>query len=216
MSDIEILLILSLILISSALIDKAARLLRLPAIVGYMLLGIVLKIALSQNASNHDNIYTTFKVMADLGIACLLFRVGLTCKLSKLVRQLKNATWIWIGDFSLSCMGGFVTAYYLLDLGLAASLRVATAFTATSLGVSVGVWEQQKKLDSDTGRLMIDVAEMDDISGVFMLGLVFAIIPLMHQAGATPLAPQIATRIAFFLASSIGFALLCYLFTRYK
>lgn len=215
MSDIWILLLLALILISSALIEKLSHRITLPPVVGYMLLGILVKIGLQQHLSDQDAIFGIFKVLADLGIACLLFRVGLTCNLEKLLRQLKQASWIWVGDFSISFIAGFSCSFYLLGLGMATSLIVATAFTATSLGVTVAVWEQHKKLDTEAGRLMIDVAEMDDLSGVFVLGMVFAVIPILHDSSAGNLASQVSTKMFLFFLSAVGFGLFCYLFAKH-
>ncbi len=49
------------------------------------------------------------------------------------------------------------------------------------LGVSVTPWEEAKALESDNGALMLDVAELDDLSAVILLGIVFAIAPGLQE-----------------------------------
>ena len=74
-----------------------------------------------------------FEFLAELGIICLLFRVGLESDVIGLVSQLPKAFGILIGDVLISGVFGFITAYFLLKIALIPSLFVATAFTATSV-----------------------------------------------------------------------------------
>ncbi|WP_396254062.1 cation:proton antiporter [Halopseudomonas salina] len=87
-----------------------------------------------------------------------------------------------MANLTLAAVLGYVTARYALGLELIASLAVGVAMTATSVGVSLASWEEQGLVDTHNGRLLLDVAELDDIAGVVLMGLLLAIIPTLQQA----------------------------------
>ena len=156
-----------------------------------------------------------FEFLADIGIICLLFRVGLESKLAELIGQLRRASIVWLGNVSLSGLLGFFTAYFFLQLEMIPSLFVGTAMTATSVGISVGIWREAKAINSPNGELMLDVAEMDDISAVILMALLFAVAPVLRsQPDATLLPVLVNTATAFFFKALV-FGAFCFLFSRY-
>lgn len=188
---------------------------RLPAVVGFLFVGIAIRGIDEQWNLLEDSAEQMFLVLSNVGIACLLFRVGLESNLKGLLRQLKSAAVVWLGNFVVCGLFGFATAYWLLDLGLAASLIVSTALTATSVGVSVAIWQSEKALHSPRGELMVDVAELDDVSGVLLMGVLFAILPLLKNGETEALAPAFGRTVVLFslhLAAFLGF---CFLFSRF-
>jgi Kef-type K+ transport system membrane component KefB len=54
--------------------------------------------------------------------------------------------------------------------------------TATSVGVGVAVWREEGSLDSKRGQLFLDVAELDDISGILLMAVLFAVAPCCTMA----------------------------------
>ena len=188
--------------------------LELPALVGYMLAGILLRLADNQWQFLSEPVMTAFRFMADLGVVALLFKVGLESHPGALVAKLPRATVIWIGDVCLAAGIGFVAAFYLLGLGLVPSLVVATALTATSVGVSVATWDARGALNSDNGQLLVDVAELDDISGIALMALLFAVVPVL-LTGDGALWPLLASNAALFVLKITFFVLLCLVFALY-
>ncbi len=200
----------------AAIVSRAAfRKIGLPSIVGFLAVGLGLRAADDRWGLLAGPGSEMFDVLADVGIACLLFRVGLESNLQGLVRQLRRASVIWIGDFTVSGMLGFATAYWLLDLGLAASLIVGTSLTATSVGVSVATWQAENALKSARGQLMVDVAELDDVSGVLLMGVLFAVLPLLKTGSIEGLGPAFAETLGLFLLRLAAFLTFCYLFSRF-
>lgn len=188
--------------------------LELPALVGYMLFGILLRLADNQWQFLSEPVMTAFRFMADLGVVALLFKVGLESHPGALVAKLPKATVIWIGDVCLAAGIGFVAAFSLLGLGLVPSLVVATALTATSVGVSVATWDARGALNSDNGQLLVDVAELDDISGIALMALLFAVVPVL-LTGDGALWPLLASNAALFVVKITFFVLLCLVFALY-
>lgn len=187
-----------------------------PAMVGYLLLGVLMRLADSRWGFLDDETMEVFEFLAKIGVITLLFRVGLESDIRGLLKQLPKAGLIWIGDVLISGTAGFVTAFYILDLKLPASLIVATAFTATSVGISVAVWQNRNALKSPTGKLLIDVAEMDDISAVILMALLFSLLPLIKDAGnIASVLPSAGGTLGLFAVKFILFSALCLVFSLY-
>jgi len=203
-----------LIVIVSIVVRRWLEFLNLPAILGYITLGIFIRFLndcwdfLDENISN--NIY----FLSNVGIVVLLFRVGLESNIVQLIAQIRRASFIWTGDVLVSFATGFLFANKLLGFELVPSLVTAAALSATSLGVTAAVWRDAGALDSETGALLTDVAELDDISGVLLLALILALIPML-RAGDPINIVQVGSTTIVLLSKFILFCGLCFLFARY-
>lgn len=188
---------------------------RLPPVVGFLAIGLGLRWLHLQWDVLSAPAEQMYDVLSNVGIACLLFRVGLESNLKGLMEQLGRASYIWVGDFLVSGLLGFSVAYWLLDLGLPTSLIIGTALTATSVGVSVAVWQSEKSLRSPNGQLMVDVAELDDVSGVLLMGVLFAVLPLLKEGNTANIGPVLATTAGSFFIRLTAFLSFCFLFSRF-
>lgn len=155
-----------------------------------------------------------FDLLADIGIVALLFRIGLESHPSALAEKLPRASLIWLGNMAIAGAAGFVAARYLLDFGLIPSLLVATALTATSVGVSISPWEDRGLLQSSDGQLLIDVAELDDIAGVALMAMLLAAVPVLLNGSGSVL-PAVGVALGLFAAKLAFFVALCLMFTQF-
>lgn len=189
----------------------------LPSLIGFLALGLALRVADEAWGifSETDRVILSFAGKA--GLVTLLFRVGLESNLKGLLKQLRKASSIWMADVAVSGAVGYATAYYLLGMETITSLVVATAFTATSVGISVAVWQEMNALRSRNGELLIDIAELDDISAVILMALLFTVLPQLEGSGgpATVAIIPLAGQVGLFLLKLIGFGAFCFLFSRY-
>ncbi|MFP4119697.1 cation:proton antiporter [Coleofasciculus sp.] len=210
-----LILLVGAIITISILVKEGMTRLGLPSLVGYLVLGFLLRLADSQWQFLGESGQEIFDFLAEVGVISLLFRVGLESDLAGLIHQLARATKIWIGDIVVNGGLGFVTSYWLLGLAFIPSLFIAIAFTATSVGVSIGVWQEENATDSKYGELLLDVAELDDISGVILMALLFAIAPAIQDSGTGELLPVIAQTSGIFFLKAVVFATFCYVFSRF-
>jgi Kef-type K+ transport system membrane component KefB len=201
------------IVVAAIILKALLTRIRIPAVVGYLLLGFGLGALNSQYGIISSKGLEILRFLGELGVITLLFRVGLESDLYGLLRQLRRASLVWVGDFAVSGLIGFCTAKFILGLPLATSLILASAFTATSVGISVSVWQEAKALKSPNGQLLVDVAEADDISAVVVMALLFAILPAM-QSGQDIWAPIGKTTVVFLIKLGV-FGAFCFLFSRY-
>lgn len=187
----------------------------LSPIVGYFALGILLRTATSFDVVPLLTEQQVFPFLADLGVIVLLFRVGLESDLGRLLDQLPEASWIGLGNVLGSGGVAFGTAFLLIDWPLVPSLFVATALTATSVGVSVAIWEEADQLDSREGSTLVDVAEFDDLTGVLLMALLFAAAPLLRESGPEALLSTLAPVVGGMLLKLVLFGGACLLFAWY-
>ena len=203
------------VVVCSIFVRFILKQLRVPPLIGYLAIGFLLRIADGQLGFLNEEINLSFAFMASVGIIVLLFRVGLESDLTALLSQISHATVIWVGNVFLSGALGFVTTFYLLGLGLIPSIFVAAALTATSVGISASIWHEAKAIKSPTGSLLVDVAEMDDISGVIIMAFLFAITPVLQRGTDLNLLSILAKTSGVFFLKAIGFGIICLVFSRY-
>ena len=145
-----------------------------PSLIGFILLGFVVRlidtaVPFLTEASHH-----ILEFLASIGVFILLFRVGLESNLHGLVSKLPRAMPIWVGNVVLSGLPAYLLCRWAFDLALVPSIFVAVAMTATSIAVSAEMWRDAGMLDSADGETLIDVAQLDDVSGVALMSLALA------------------------------------------
>jgi len=206
--------LVGIIVVSAGLISALFRCLELPSLVGYIFLGILLGAADQHFGFINPSVRHALAFLADIGIVALLFRVGLESNAAGLMKQLPKASFVWLVSMVTAALLGFVTSYYLLELALIPSLVAAAALTATSVGVSIAPWQDAGSLDSEDGRLLLDVAEMDDISGVVLMGLLLAVLPVIQGQGGQIWGRVAESALSFAVKFGV-FTIACVLFARF-
>jgi Kef-type K+ transport system membrane component KefB len=92
-------------------------------------------------------------------------------------------------------------------------LLVATALTATSVGVAAAAWASHDALDTPDGDLMLDVAELDDLSAVLLMAIVLALVSTPEPLDGW--LPSLIAAGSSFAIKFAAFGGLCYLFAKY-
>ncbi|MDJ0649086.1 MAG: cation:proton antiporter [Xenococcaceae cyanobacterium MO_188.B19] len=208
-------LLVGVTLILAILIKAALERVGVPPLVGYLLLGMVMGLINSLVHFLTPSVREVYAFLAELGIISLLFRVGLESNLAGLIRQLPHASFILLGNLSFSGILGFLAASKLLQLELIPSLFISIALMATSVGISVSVWQEAKALNTDNGELLIDIAEMDDIAAIALMSLFFAMIPVLNGEVEANIVPVFLQTIVPFLLKVAIFGTLCLIMFRY-
>ncbi len=187
----------------------------LPALVGFIGLGFMLQGANQSWGLITEQGQAVFEFLASIGVITLLFRVGLQSNFRGLVAKLPRAAPIWVSNVLLSGLLGYTVAHHWLGIALVPSLFIATALSATSVAVVVEAWREAGALHSSNGELLLDVAELDDITAVALMALLFAIAPALNGEGGGPVIPLLAKAGGTFLVKALAFAALCLVFARY-
>ena len=210
--DSLLLVALGVVLISGPVTKRVCRALGLPTSVGFVVLGLAIGMLLRPlHGSGSPAFNGVFSTLAQLGVVALLFRVGLRSHTSALLEKLPDASLIWISNVVGSAAVGFLVARYGLQWSLETSLVVGTAFSATSIAVSMAVWDELGVAESDTGAMLLDVAELDDLSAAVLLAVLLGTLPaLLNGDGGLWIKVGIASadvlmKLSLFIAG-------CYLF----
>ncbi|MCA9509328.1 MAG: cation:proton antiporter [Myxococcota bacterium] len=211
--DAQMIGVVGALIVLAPIAASACQRVRVPPLVGYLLLGAALRAADDALGFASAPVVDALRLLANLGIVALLFSVGISSRPAALAAKLPDAAPIWLCDVAVS--GGLAFAAALaLGLGTVGALVCAAAFSATSVGVSVGMWRDAGRLDTSEGELLVDVAELDDVSAMALMALVFALIPELASGGGVPLG-VLARELGGFALRFAGFLALCVAFARF-
>lgn len=162
-------LYLLVILFTARLFAELAVRLKSPSVIGELFAGIVIGPSLFGWIEPVE----ALKLMAEIGIILLLFEVGLSTDVKRLIRSGTKSTIVAIIGFIAPLLFGFSIAYWLFDLSLLVSLFIGGTLTATSIGITVRVLTDLKLNNSHQGQIVLGAAVLDDVLGVMLLALLY-------------------------------------------
>ena len=209
-----VLLIVGAIIIASLLVRTQFPRLQLPAMVGYILIGMALSVGGSAIGLLTPLLRENLEFLAQLGVVVLLFRVGLESDLDLLIQQLGKAAVIWLPNMAIAGLFAFAVVYFWPGYGLIPALFMAVAASATSISASAAIWEEAGALKTPEGALLLDAAELDDITAVILMSLLFALLPLLAGMSEDSPWPTAAAVVSVQLLKLAGLCAVCYIFSR--
>ena len=165
MTDFPLLRDLGAILIAAAVVVLVARSIRVPAILAYMVTGLVLGPA--THLLHPD---ANLELIAEVGIALLLFLVGLELSLDKIRDVGRVALLAGAGQIALTLGLGWALAT-ALGYGGATAVLVGLAMTFSSTVVVVKLLESRDALDATYGRIAVGILLVQDVAVVIALTL---------------------------------------------
>src|SRR5436305_9092023 len=163
-SPFEIPLSMLVVFASAKLLAELFERFGQPGIVGEILAGIVIgPHVLGWMAPNE-----VLRILSDLGVMFLLFRVGLEVKASDLMK---------VGSTALGVATAGVVLPFFLGWGICAlwgeprveSIFTGAAMVATSVGITAEVLAARGVLDSRAARVILAAAVIDDVLGLIVL-----------------------------------------------
>ncbi|MFP4069220.1 MAG: cation:proton antiporter [Verrucomicrobiota bacterium] len=164
-SEFSLLLNLGFIVVTAAVFAFLGKLVRMPSIIGYILAGIVLGAGLGLVEIDHS-----LELISELGIALLLFLVGLELSFAKIRDVGRVAVAAGIGQVVFTALGGIVLCL-LLGFDFIASLFIAVALTFSSTVVVVKLLDQKGDLNRLYGRIAVGIFLVQDLVVILVLTL---------------------------------------------
>ncbi|NGM22567.1 sodium:proton antiporter [Roseomonas stagni] len=153
------------------LLGSGARFLRMPALIGYIAAGIVIGPWLPGSLAERGMV----AAMAEVGVALLLFGVGLHFKPADLLAVWRVAVPGAVLQIGFAMGLGALVGQGLLDLTPGASLAFGLALAISSTAVATRALEERGKLGGAPGRLALGWLVMQDLVVVFALVLLPAL-----------------------------------------
>jgi Kef-type K+ transport system membrane component KefB len=191
---VEILYVLLVLLIVTRAFGELAVRAGQPALVGELLAGVLLGIAVVHNRATFPVLAElpddpVFAAITDLGIFFLMLMAGLELRPRKLAEASGRAVLVAMGGLAVPLVSGFGLGLWLLPAGelrFAQSLFLGVALAITAVPVSVGVLLSLGRLDTAVGRMIVSAAIADDVLSLLLLAVLTAILDTGHvpDAGA--------------------------------
>jgi CPA2 family monovalent cation:H+ antiporter-2 len=161
---------LGLVLLLAALAGWFARAIHLPAVVGYLTIGL----ALSPFTPGYVADRTQLAFLADVGVVLLLFEVGIEIDLARLRRDHGALTWIAPLQVVLSTAIATV-ALAFAGVPLLGALLVGLGVAMSSSVVIVNITRSSRRTTTaDTERALLGWSIFQDITGVALAVVVLA------------------------------------------
>ena len=176
-NDLQLLLNLGFIVITAATFAFVGKLIRMPTIVGYILAGIVLGPVLHLVELDHS-----LELISELGIALLLFLVGLELSFAK-VKDLGRVALILGGiQVLLTATGGMLVAHFM-GFGPMEAIFLGGTVTFSSTVVVIKLLDQKGVMNRLYARISVALFLAQDIV------VIAALTVLTGFGGSEPLAP---------------------------
>ncbi len=158
---------LAALLVIAIIVGAIATLLRQPLIISFIAVGIIAGPAWLSIIQDQE----AFELLANIGIALLLFVVGLKLDIGLIRQSGPVALYTGIGQVLFTSIIGFGIAL-LLGISLLHALYVAVALTFSSTIIIVKLLSDKREIDSLHGRIAIGLLIVQDIVVVLvMIGL---------------------------------------------
>jgi Kef-type K+ transport system membrane component KefB len=154
---------LGLIVVVGAVCLIVGRRLRTPSIVSYIVAGLLLGPGTGLIVASE-----AVDLIAEVGIALLLFLVGLELSLARIRDVGKVAVVAGLGQVVFTAAGGLVLAM-LLGFGGLESIFIATALTFSSTVVVVKLLDQKGELNALYGRIAVGIFLVQDLVVIVIL-----------------------------------------------
>ena len=160
---------LVVILFAARLLGELAARINVPAVIGELLAGILIGPSLLGLIEPTE----TIKLLAEIGVILLLFEVGLETDVFRLAQTGLRPFIVALGGVVLPFVLGFLVSYQFFHLDLLVSIFIASALTATSIGITLRVLTDLKRQKGDETQIVLGAAVIDDIIGIILLSLVY-------------------------------------------
>jgi len=161
----EIFIHLAIILLAAFLVSYVIRLFKQPIIIGYIIAGMIISPFIIRFGASTEMIET----FSHLGIAFLLFIVGLHLNPNIVKRIGATSLIVGLGQMALTFAVGFVISYYLLSFSYVASLYIAAALMFSSTIIVTKLLSDKRELDSLYGKISLGVLIIQDLVAVGVL-----------------------------------------------
>ena len=155
---------LAALLILAILVGAVATLLRQPLIISFIAVGIIAGPAWLNLIEGQD----AFELLATMGIALLLFVVGLKLDVSLIRQSGPVALYTGLGQVLFTSIIGFGIAI-ALGISMLHALYVAVALTFSSTIIIVKLLSDKREIDSLHGRIAIGLLIVQDIVVVLVM-----------------------------------------------
>ena len=195
-----------IILVSTKVLGELSQKYHQPPVFGELIAGILIGPSVLGLIPDPDIFYHNhvFYLLAQIGLLLLLFETGLESSLKDLLQVGKKSFMVGLGGVVLPF--AFISGFSLLTGGLSMEkILIASAFTATSIGITCKLLSELNVLDKKEAKIVLGAAIIDDILALSILGIISALATTGQDLNVLLTAKTILVSIGFLvLAISFG------------
>ncbi len=156
---------LAIILLVAFIVSYIIRAINQPIIIGYIIAGVIISPFVLETGISTDFI----KIFSELGIAFLLFMVGLHLNPKVLKEIGTSSIVIGICQILFTFGASFLIAIYLLGFDLLSSMYIGVAIAFSSTIIIMKLLSDEKQLESLAGKISIGILIVQDLAAVAVL-----------------------------------------------
>jgi Kef-type K+ transport system membrane component KefB len=171
MNIANILLTLFYILVAAKIGGELAERIKQPAVLGELIAGVIVGSSVLGLVHESDFIL----ILAQIGAVILLFEAGVTSEYESFMK-------VKLWAFVVACVGvtvpmifGTLACLYF-GLGVIESIFIGGTLTATSVGITVRVFQDLGKIKIKEAQIIIGAAVVDDVIGLIILAAVVGVV----------------------------------------
>ena len=197
---------LGLLLFLAALAGKGARAIGLPAVIGYLVVGVLVSPFTPGYVANREQL----SVLADVGVVLLLFEVGIEINPLRLAREGRRLLALAPIQVAATWLASAVVCYLLgVPLGGAAMIGLSIAMSSSVVVVNI-TRSRRRTTDRRTDEVLLGWSLIQDLVGVSAALILVVILGIGGRSGVT----AIAGVVAFAVVSAVAAFVLPWLLRR--
>ena len=153
--------------------------LKLPAIVGELLAGIIIGPVVFNLVQPSEII----KVFSDIGVIFLMFLAGLDSDIKTLKKLLRPSILVAAFGMIVPIITAYATGIFF-NFSQVESLFLGLTFSATSVSISVAVLQEMGRLKGKEGMTILGAAVADDLLSILLLSIVSGLTGVSEQGSS--------------------------------
>lgn len=207
---------LALILIFAKVFGELAERIKQPAVLGELVAGVILGgsvLAIVPSQAGAVG-YNTFHLLSEVGVAILLFEIGLETDLKEMLEVGIASTIVAVVGVTVPFVLGFLAILSFEKYGLMGNvdpslmtmiaITAGATLTATSVGITARVLSDMNKLQTGEAKIILGAAVIDDVLGLIILGVVSGLIQSTENGGGGGIS---AVSVLIIFLKAVGFLL---------
>lgn len=171
---------IAIILLFGLLGGRLVRRIKIPMVVGYILIGLILSPSLLHVIPAQLN--NELEIVKILGLGMIALMIGGELELKRLKKIANSVVYITIVQILGAFIVVFVATFYILKLPLTISLLLGAMATATAPASPVAVIREYKAKGTLTSTLL-GVVALDDAVCIILFGIVSALVAILLKGG---------------------------------
>ncbi len=192
---------IAIILLFGLLGGRLARRIKMPMVVGYVLMGLLL----SPSVFNiiPESLNQELEVIKIMGLGMIALMIGSELEIKKLRKIASSVVWITVVQIVGASVIVFCVMYYILNLPLTVSLLLGAMATATAPASPVAVIREYNAKGNFTSTLL-GVVALDDALCIIFFGMVSAVVSILLEGSVFGLNIALEPLIEVFSSMLLG------------